>query len=178
MWQCCTSSSWCYDSPTLYPQISEEVAAFPISSSLPIPSLGLHAFPSLPHPSPPPQHSWAYGSCFSARICASVSQGGGDLSCLPSELASQRCPLSCTSDSAAHTEKPHSRSQGSKAWGFALLSSPNLPMPTGTLAEPRQGHGQGEPHCCGGSCEKKRSGEEGVRWSLHSKITGQSEGPN
>lgn len=42
-----------YDSPTLYPQISEEVAAFPISSSLSIPSLGLHAFPSPPQLSPP-----------------------------------------------------------------------------------------------------------------------------
>lgn len=62
-------TSWCYDLPTLYPQISEETAALPISSSLPIPSLGLKTFPGFPNPNPPSQHSWTHSSCFSAGIC-------------------------------------------------------------------------------------------------------------
>ena len=161
-------TSWCYDSPTLYPKDSEETAALPISSSLPIPSLGLKTFPSFPNPNSPSQHSWAHGSCFSAGICFPEWRW----SVLPpvwTSFSDVPLPSSEHFGRAAHTAKLHSRSWDSKAWSSALLSSPNLPVPTETLVAPRQGHGRGEPYCC----------VEAVKRRGHSKkIIGQSEDLN
>jgi len=161
-------TSWCYDSLTLYPKISEETAALPISSSLPVPSLGLKIFPSFPNPNPPSQHSWTHGSCFSAGICFPDGDG---LSCLLFELAFQMYPSPLQSTSAGLHIQRSSTADPETAKPEALHSFPPLtsPCPLRLWLHPGKDMVRGEPYCC----------VEAVKRRGHSKkIIGQSEGPN